>query len=92
MSPEVVDATIVCRFNDAGDVQRAVEEHDGEVAAIIVEPIPHNIGTVLPRKDSSSRFAQSATRNGIVLIFDEVITGFRHHLGGYQAISGVMPT
>ena len=48
-SPEVVDATIVCRFNDAADVERAAEENRGEIAAIIVEPIPHNIGAVLPQ-------------------------------------------
>ena len=44
MSPGVVEATIVCRFNDAVEVEQQVELHEGEIAAIIVEPIPHNIG------------------------------------------------
>src|ERR671935_444983 len=87
--PEVIDATIVCRFNDAGDVERALSEHD--VAAIILEPIPHNIGAVLPRPGFLERLRELATTHGTVLVFDEVITGFRHGLGGYQSVAGVTP-
>src|SRR5215218_2117711 len=87
--PEVLDATIVCRFNDAADVERALAEHD--VAAIILEPIPHNIGAVLPKPGFLERLRELATQHGTVLVFDEVITGFRHGLGGYQAIAGVTP-
>ena len=87
--PEVTEATIVCRFNDADDVERALTEHD--VAAIILEPIPHNIGAVLPRPGFLERLRELATKHGTVLIFDEVITGFRHALGGYQSIAGVTP-
>jgi glutamate-1-semialdehyde 2,1-aminomutase len=87
--PEVIDATIVCRFNDAGQVERALAEHD--VAAVILEPIPHNIGAVLPRPGFLERLRELTARNGAVLIFDEVITGFRHGLGGYQSIAGVTP-
>src|SRR6476659_88900 len=79
--PEVIDATVVCRFNDADDVERALVEHD--VAAIILEPIPHNIGAVLPEDGFLERLRELATRHGTVLIFDEVITGFRHALGGF---------
>jgi glutamate-1-semialdehyde 2,1-aminomutase len=87
--PEVIDATIVCRFNDADDVERALAEHD--VAAIILEPIPHNIGAVLPKPGFLERLRELATKHGTVLVFDEVITGFRHALGGYQSIAGVTP-
>jgi len=87
--PEVTEATIVCRFNDADDVERALTEHD--VAAIILEPIPHNIGAVLPAEGFLERLRELATKHGTVLIFDEVITGFRHALGGYQSIAGVTP-
>jgi glutamate-1-semialdehyde 2,1-aminomutase len=87
--PEVLDATIVCRFNDADDVERALSEHD--VAAIILEPIPHNIGCVLPRPGFLERLRELATKHGTVLVFDEVITGFRHGLGGYQGLAGVTP-
>ena len=87
--PEVTDATIVCRFNDADEVERALSEHD--VAAIILEPIPHNIGAVLPEPGFLERLRELATAHGAVLIFDEVITGFRHALGGFQSIAGVTP-
>jgi glutamate-1-semialdehyde 2,1-aminomutase len=87
--PEVTDATIVCRFNDADDVERALTGHD--VAAIILEPIPHNIGAVLPKAGFLERLRELATKHGAVLVFDEVITGFRHALGGYQSIAGVTP-
>ena len=87
--PEVLDATIVCKFNDADEVERALTEHD--VAAIILEPIPHNIGAVLPKPGFLERLRELATKHGAVLIFDEVITGWRHALGGYQSIAGVTP-
>ena len=87
--PEVTEATIVCRFNDADEVERALSEHD--VAAIILEPIPHNIGAVLPEEGFLARVRELATKHGTVLIFDEVITGFRHALGGFQSIAGVTP-
>ena len=91
MLPEVIDATIVCPFNDAAAVERALDEHDGDVAAIILEPIPHNIGAVLPQPGFLERLRELATKHGTVLVFDEVITGFRHGLGGYQAVAGVTP-
>ena len=87
--PEVTEATIVCRFNDAEEVERALIDHD--VAAIILEPIPHNIGAVLPEDGFLERLRELATKHGTVLVFDEVITGFRHALGGYQSIAGVTP-
>lgn len=87
--PEVTEATIVCRFNDAEEVERALIDHD--VAAIILEPIPHNIGAVLPEDGFLERLRELATKHGTVLIFDEVITGFRHTLGGFQSIAGVTP-
>ena len=91
MLPEVVAATIVCPFNDADAVERALDEHDGDVAAIILEPIPHNIGAVLPQPGFLERLRELATKHGTVLVFDEVITGFRHGIGGYQAVAGVTP-
>jgi len=89
--PEVLDATIVVPFNDAAAVERALEEHSGDVAAIILEPIPHNIGAVLPQPGFLERLRELATEHGTVLVFDEVITGFRHGLGGYQKVAGVTP-
>lgn len=91
MLPEAIDNTIVVDFNDLESVERAVKTHRNEVAAIILEPIPHNIGCVLPKIDFLKGLREIADREDIVLIFDEVITGFRHHIGGYQKIVGVIP-
>ena len=89
--PEVLEQTLVCTYNDLDDVERTLSAHRGDVAAIILEPIPHNIGCVLPKPGFLEGLRQLTTAHGCVLIFDEVITGFRHHLGGYQAICGVTP-
>ncbi|MGD0697736.1 MAG: aspartate aminotransferase family protein [Terriglobia bacterium] len=89
--PEVLENTLVCEFNSLEDVERTFAAHRDEIAAIIVEPIAHNIGCVLPEPGFLEGLRSMTTENGAVLIFDEVITGFRHHLGGYQAISGVAP-
>jgi len=89
--PAVADATLVLPFNDADAVERTLREHPGDVAAIILEPIPHNIGAVLPRPGFLERLRELATQHGSILIFDEVITGFRHGLGGYQKLAGVTP-
>lgn len=89
--PEVLEQTLVCAFNDLDEVERTLNAHRGDVAAIILEPIPHNIGCVLPKPGFLEGLRQLTTAHGTVLIFDEVITGFRHHIGGYQAICGVTP-
>lgn len=87
----VIDATIVVPFNDAAAVEAALDENDGEVAAIILELIPHNVGALLPEPGFVEELRRLATKHGTVLIFDEVITGFRHGLGGYQGVLGVEP-
>ena len=87
----VLDATIIARFNDLTSVEEAFASAPGDVAAIILEPIPHNIGAVLPTEGFLEGLRRLCTQNGTVLIFDEVITGFRHGLGGYQSVVGVMP-
>jgi glutamate-1-semialdehyde 2,1-aminomutase len=89
--PEVLDATLVVRFNDLAAVERAFAERAGDVAAIILEPIPHNIGAVLPKPGFLEGLRDLCTKHGTVLIFDEVVTGFRHGLGGYQSVAGVTP-
>jgi len=89
--PEVLEATLIAPFNDLAAVSRLVDEHAGDIAAIIVEPIAHNMGAMLPRPGFLEGLRELATRTGVVLIFDEVITGFRHAVGGYQSICGVTP-
>jgi glutamate-1-semialdehyde 2,1-aminomutase len=91
MLEAAVDATLVCRFNDLDDVQATVDTHADRIAAIIVEPIAHNSPGLLPRPGFLEGLRTLCDREGIVLIFDEVITGFRHGLGGFQATCGVTP-
>lgn len=89
--PEVAQATLVLPFNDLAAVESALAQHSGDVAAVILEPIPHNIGAVLPAPGFLEQLRELCTRHGTILVFDEVITGFRHGLGGYQALCGVTP-
>ena len=91
MMDEAVDNTLVCTFNDLDDVERTFKEHRGEIAALIVEPIPHNIGCILPEPGFLQGLQGLCRQHGAILIFDEVITGFRHNIGGFQKVSGVTP-
>jgi glutamate-1-semialdehyde 2,1-aminomutase len=91
MLEEAIDQTLVCTFNDLDNVEQTIKQNAGEVAAIILEPIPHNVGCLMPKPGFLEGLRQLATDNGIILVFDEVITGFRHDLGGYQKICGVTP-
>jgi len=88
--PKAVEATIrVIEFNDMEAAERALAGRD--VAAIILEPILQNIGVVKPEPGYLEGLRALCDRTGTVLVFDEVKTGFRHALGGYQAIAGVVP-
>jgi glutamate-1-semialdehyde 2,1-aminomutase len=89
MMPETVEATTVVPFNALAPVEQALAE--GDVAAVLLEPIPHNIGAVLPVEGFLAGLRELCDRHGTLLIFDEVITGFRHALGGFQSICGVTP-
>ncbi len=68
-----------------------MRERGHEIAAVILEPVIHTIGCVVPTDDFMAALRRTTTEAGTVLIFDEVVTGFRHDLGGYQAICGVKP-
>lgn len=91
MTPEVIDDTLVLPFNDVEEFAQTMQEMGKEIAGVILEPIPHNIGCVMPRPEFLQTLRELTEKNGTVLIFDEVITGFRHGLGGYQKIAGVTP-
>ena len=91
MSPGVVEDTIVLPFNDIEAITDLLQQRGDEIAAILVEVIPHNIGCVLPRPEFLTALRELTNATGALLIFDEVITGFRHSLGGYQSIAGVTP-
>jgi glutamate-1-semialdehyde 2,1-aminomutase len=92
-SPGVTEAatasTIVVPWNDPDAVVRATEEHD--LAAILAEPYPANMGLVLPEPGFLELLRERATATGALLIFDEVISGFRVAEGGAQEFTGVLP-
>lgn len=89
--PEVLENTLVCTFNQLDEVEATFQAYGDQVAAVILEPIPHNIGCVLPRPGFLQGLREICSAHGAILIFDEVISGFRHDLGGYQKICGVRP-
>jgi glutamate-1-semialdehyde 2,1-aminomutase len=94
-SPGVTEGTaadtLTVPFNDLEAVQRIASENRGEIAAVIVEPIAGNMGVIPPAEGFLEGLRELTTELGIVLIFDEVITGFRVHPGGAQALYGVTP-
>src|SRR5690606_31786496 len=83
--------TLTAPFNDLEAVQRLVENNLRNIAAIIIEPVAGNMGCVLPQKDFLAGLRILCDKNGIVLIFDEVMTGFRLSLGGAQEVLKVKP-
>ena len=89
--PATVSQTLVAEFNDLPGVERLIEEHRGDIAAVIMEPVQHGVGCILPEPAFLQEVRSLTAASGIILIFDEVITGFRHSLGGFQAIAGVTP-
>jgi len=91
MMEEAIDNTLICTFNDLEDVERTFKANPDEVAALIVEPIPHNIGCIMPQPGFLEGLRKLCSEYGALLIFDEVITGFRHNIGGFQKVAGVTP-
>jgi glutamate-1-semialdehyde 2,1-aminomutase len=85
------DLTISLPFNNAGLVQKAFAENKGKIAAVIVEPVPANAGLYFPSNDFLPTLRNECQINDALLIFDEVITGFRLARGGAQEIYGVKP-
>ena len=83
--------TLLAQYNDAATVDALCTAHSGELAAIVVEPIAGNMGVVPPAPGFLEALREAATRHGALLIFDEVISGFRAAAGGAQAVFGVTP-
>ncbi|WP_447970045.1 glutamate-1-semialdehyde 2,1-aminomutase [Nitrospira sp. M1] len=83
--------TLTARYNDITSVERLVKKHGNKLACIIVEPIAGNMGVVLPHPEFLLALRHLTKKHGILLIFDEVMTGFRVHPGGAQALFKVKP-
>ena len=83
--------TLTAAFNDASSVRRLFDRNRGQIAAVIVEPIPGNMGVVLPAPGFLDELREITRRAGALLIFDEVISGFRVAFGGAQGLFGIGP-
>ncbi|MEW5804263.1 MAG: glutamate-1-semialdehyde 2,1-aminomutase [bacterium] len=83
--------TIALPFNDIDKVYRVLQEYRREIACIIVEPVPGNMGVVIPQKGFLENLRELAERHDIVLIFDEVMSGFRVAQGGAQELYNIKP-
>ncbi len=83
--------TLVARYNHLEDVDAVIAEHGRDLAAIVVEPVAANVGLILPDPGFLEGLRSRADAVGALLMFDEVINGFRFTFGGYQNVCGVKP-
>jgi glutamate-1-semialdehyde 2,1-aminomutase len=88
---ELARLTLALPFNDLGAVEEAFAAHPGQIAAVILEPVPANAGLYLPKPGFLEGLREICTRAGALLVFDEVMTGFRLAPGGAQEIFGITP-
>ncbi len=87
----VASCTLIAKYNDVESVKSLFAEHGKKIAAIIVEPVAGNMGVVPPKQEFLQSLREITSKNGSLLIFDEVMTGFRVSPGGAQALYGVKP-
>ena len=87
----IAEHTLTADFNDLETTARLFKQFSGEIAAVIVEPIAGNMGFVLPQSDFLAGLRTLCDANQSVLIFDEVMTGFRVALGGAQSLYSIVP-
>jgi glutamate-1-semialdehyde 2,1-aminomutase len=88
---EIAHWTLALPYNDLGAVEEAFAKHPGEIACVIVEPVAGNMGTVAPAKGYHEGLRRITQDAGSLLIFDEVMTGFRLAFGGAQQVFGIDP-
>jgi glutamate-1-semialdehyde 2,1-aminomutase len=91
VTPGASSDTLVATYNDSASVRRLLDANRGEVAAVVVEPIAGNMGVVPPVDGFLRDLRDACTEHGTLLVFDEVITGFRVAPGGAQQVAGVKP-
>jgi len=89
--PATVQDTLVARYNDLESVNKLFDTYPGEIAAIIIEPVAGNMGVVLPEDGFLQGLREITLIHGALLIFDEVMTGFRVHPGGAQTLFEIQP-
>src|SRR5579885_3253114 len=85
------DLTLTLTYNDLDAAERLFEEHGDDIAGLIIEPVAGNMNCIPPKEGYLKALRELCTKHGALLIFDEVMTGFRVALGGAQAYYGVTP-
>lgn len=88
---ETARNTLVSRYNDQQTMEKIVEDHSDELAAVIVEPVAGNMGLIPPARRFLESLRRVTRKNDVLLVFDEVITGFRLSLGGAQELYNIRP-
>ena len=91
VAPDVARTTIIRPFNDIGAIGETMERHGDSIAAVLVEPVAGNMGLVPPQPGFLEFLRKTCSQHGSLLVFDEVMTGFRVAWGGYQRLCGVQP-
>jgi glutamate-1-semialdehyde 2,1-aminomutase len=91
LAPDVVQQTLIAPLDDEAALQAMFAQHGSEIAAVIVEPLPANYGLLPQRAEFLRAIAQQARAHGALLLFDEVISGFRLSFQGYAGVSGIRP-
>ena len=89
--PNLTETTLVAPYNDSEAIVQLVQRHKGEIAALILEPAVGNMGFVPPRPGYLKTLREITQKEGIVLVFDEVMTGFRLARGGAQGLYNIKP-
>lgn len=89
--PEVAAHTLTLEYNNTAQLQELFAKVGDEIACVIIEPVVGNMNLVVPHMEFLQTLRELCTQHGTVLIFDEVMTGFRVHLGGAQALYGIKP-
>jgi len=87
----VVEDVLICPWNDIEAVCAILDAHKGEVAAVVAEPIVANNACTMPLPGFLEKLREACTKRGVLLIFDEIVTGFRVAAGGAQELFGVIP-
>jgi glutamate-1-semialdehyde 2,1-aminomutase len=91
VTPGAAQDTVIVGWNDVGAIDAAFAEHGDDIALVACEPVPANMGVVPPAEGFLAHLREVTARHGALLLFDEVLTGFRVDRGGVARISGVTP-
>lgn len=91
VTANIASGTITVNYNDAAGLEQIFAEQGEDIAAVIIEPVPGNMGLVLPKEGYLAKVREITAKYGALLIFDEVMSGFRAAYGGAQAMFGIKP-